>query len=110
MTLAMAGAPRFIMYVSVSLVAVFSAGYLIRKHGLAFTSLFLLCGAAFGVGAFCFWFRAPNVAPGVFGWHELWHLAVLLGAAFHWVFMVKILSPDAAGDRASAAAAPAALA
>ena len=29
----------------------------------------------------------PNPVPGKFGFHEIWHVAVILGAAFHYAVM-----------------------
>eukprot|EP00662_Eupelagonemidae_sp_cell21_P038394 gene38394-50681_t len=30
-------------------------------------------------------FVRPNPFPGRFGFHEIWHICVLIGAALHWV-------------------------
>lgn len=39
----------------------------------------------YGVGAVAYARKRPNPLPGVFGHHELFHLAVILGAACHFV-------------------------
>lgn len=35
----------------------------------------------------------PNPRPGVFGFHELWHVMVILGAASHYAVMAGWLLP-----------------
>lgn len=46
----------------------------------------LLAGgvAAYSVGVTCYVTRRPVLFSGVFGYHELWHLFVLLGAMLHY--------------------------
>ncbi len=48
------------------------------------SKLLLVAGGFFyTLGACVFATRRPNLWPGVFGFHEIWHVAVLLGYAFH---------------------------
>jgi len=46
------------------------------------------CGLFYTVGAVFYALRWPLIRPGVFGYHELWHLFVLAGSACHFVLMV----------------------
>jgi hemolysin III len=51
--------------------------------------LSLLMGGvlAYSVGAFFYLTKRPVLAAGIFGYHELWHLMVLLGASLHFFFI-----------------------
>lgn len=53
----------------------------------------LVGGAFYSVGAIIYARRAPDPWPGVFGYHELWHLFVLAGAASHFVLMFRYVLP-----------------
>ena len=57
--------------------------------GLSNLKLFFLVagGLAYSVGALVYAFKRPRLFAGVFGFHELWHLLVLLGAGCHY-FMI----------------------
>ncbi|MEZ4667088.1 MAG: hemolysin III family protein [Anaerolineae bacterium] len=46
------------------------------------TALILISGLLFLTGAIIFGFEKPNLHPKI-GYHELWHLFVLAGSAFH---------------------------
>ncbi len=48
-------------------------------------------GVAYTVGAVIYTRRRPDPLPGVFGFHEVWHLFVLAGAGCHAAFMVTLL-------------------
>ena len=42
-------------------------------------------GVAYSLGALVYARRTPNPAPRVFGYHEIFHLLVLVAAACHYV-------------------------
>jgi predicted membrane channel-forming protein YqfA (hemolysin III family) len=42
------------------------------------------------VGAVLDILRWPVLVPGVIQWHEVFHVAVLVGLAFHWAFIYHI--------------------
>jgi len=46
-------------------------------------------GLAYTVGAIIDWVQVPVINPGYFGAHELFHVAVLIGVAYHWVFLLE---------------------
>lgn len=51
-------------------------------HGQGFAPLFL-GGVFFTVGGLIYGMEKPNPFPGSFGFHEIWHVFVLAGAASH---------------------------
>jgi len=50
-------------------------------------------GLCYTIGAVLEALRWPNPWPGVFGHHEIFHLWVMAGAAFHYYFMLAVLTP-----------------
>jgi hemolysin III len=54
-------------------------------------SFFLLFGGgvAYSIGAILYAIKKPNPVPGVFGFHEIFHIFILLGALLHY-FMIYI--------------------
>lgn len=55
----------------------------VRNHGLRNGVLLTAGGAAYSLGAGLFAARKPDPFPSVFGYHEVWHAATLVGAACH---------------------------
>ena len=46
-------------------------------------------GIFYTIGAFIFGIEKPNPIPGIFGFHEIWHIAVLAGALMHYIFLYQ---------------------
>ena len=59
-----------------------------QQTGLLGVGLIAAGGAAYSGGSIIFTIEKPNLIPGKFGFHELWHLFVIAGAALHFGFMV----------------------
>ncbi len=57
---------------------------------LSVLQIYLLTGGSLSyvLGAVCYATRRPILAAGFFGYHELWHLTVLIGAALHFGFIL----------------------
>lgn len=55
--------------------------------------LLVIGGLIFTVGAGIFFIEKPNPIPGRFGFHEIWHLFVLAGAASHFFVMCLYVLP-----------------
>jgi len=62
----------------------------VRRHGLRNGALLAAGGLAYSVGAGLFAAGKPDPFPGVFGYHEVWHTATLVGAACHLVAIADI--------------------
>jgi len=60
-----------------------------RRYGAAQIRLLILGGVAYSVGAVLLGLEWPTLIPGVFGPHELWHVAVLAGLGLHWRFLYR---------------------
>ena len=52
-----------------------------------------LGGVFFTVGAVVYATRMPDFRPGVFGFHEVWHIFVILGCLSHFVAIAAFVAP-----------------
>ena len=57
----------------------------------------LLGGIFFSVGAIVYVTKRPNLYPGVFGFHELWHIFVILGCLCHFIVVAAYVAPPTVG-------------
>ena len=67
--------------------------WLIPVLGVSGFGLFLLGGIVYSVGGVVYTLEQPNPIPGTFGFHEIWHVAVMLAAALHWILMYAYVLP-----------------
>jgi len=51
----------------------------------------VLGGVIYSGGAIIYALKRPDFAPGVFGFHELWHLFVMAGSAAHFVLIYSVI-------------------
>lgn len=65
----------------------------VLKISLGTASLLLLAigGVVYTVGAVFYAKKRPNIRPGIFGYHELFHLFTVIGAAFHFVVVYRLI-------------------
>ena len=64
------------------------------SQALSFTAIcwLLMGGVAYSLGAFIYAIKKPDPFPGVFGFHEIWHLFVMAGSFCHfWLILRHIL-------------------
>jgi hemolysin III len=50
-------------------------------------------GLSYTIGALIYAKEKPNPIPGKFGFHEIWHIAVILGALCHFIFLYRYVLP-----------------
>ncbi len=50
-------------------------------------------GLVYSAGATICGRRQPNLVPGAFGFHELWHLFVVAGSACHFWAVLHYVAP-----------------
>lgn len=75
------------VYLGLGWLGVLSWTTLWRRHGFAFVRVALWGGLAYTLGALADFLRWPMLVPQVVGPHEVFHIAVLAGIAFHWKFI-----------------------
>ena len=89
-------APRWLsvaLYLGMGWVAVFAAPALFRAVPLGGMAWVLAGALVYSAGALIYGLRRPNPVPGVFGFHELWHLFVMAGSACHFWAVLGYIAP-----------------
>ena len=92
------GAPRWLsvgLYLAMGWVAVVAASAILKAVPLGGIVWILGGGLIYSAGALIYAFKRPNLIPGKFGFHELWHLFVLAGSACHFWAMLRYIAPIA---------------
>jgi len=86
--LAWTGAPRWLrgaVYLALGWVAVVAMPQLFARLGVAGGLLIVAGGLVYSAGAAVYALRRPDPVPAVFGYHEVFHLLVIVGVAAHFL-------------------------
>ncbi len=86
--------PRWVtagLYIAMGWLSIFAVGEFQRQLAPVSITLMLAGGLIYTLGAVIYITKKGNFRPGVFGFHELWHVAVLLGAATHFAAVCSLL-------------------
>jgi hemolysin III len=83
-----------IPYVMLGWVAVAATPQLLDHVGLVPTLIVALGGVLYTVGAVVYARKRPDPAPGVFGYHEVFHALVIAAAALHYAVVAFWVLPD----------------
>jgi hemolysin III len=86
-------APRWLsttIYVIMGWLVVFATYPLMQSVSAACLALLFAGGITYTLGAVFYATKRPTLWPGVFGFHEVWHLFVLGGTIFHY-FAIRAL-------------------
>jgi hemolysin III len=89
-----AKAPKWftsLFYICVGALVTPYASELKQSLGQSGLLLILSGGIAYIVGAVFYVLKKPNFKPGVFGYHELFHIMTVIGAALHFIAIYRIL-------------------
>ena len=87
-------APRWLstlVYVGMGSLIVIALSPLVRRVSPAGVAWLLGGGLCYLIGAIFYGVKWPNLLPGVFGFHELWHLLVMAGSFSHFWTVLKYL-------------------
>jgi len=60
--------------------------------GVVSVALLLAGGIVYTVGALVYAFKRPNPWPKVFGYHEIFHVLVIVAAVLHFIVVYRLLS------------------
>lgn len=94
--LAWLSAPRWIstgLYLAMGWLAVVAFGPLMTVLPPAGIAWLVAGGLVYSIGAIVYATKRPDPIPRVFGYHELWHLFVLVGSACHFVLIARYVLP-----------------
>jgi hemolysin III len=80
------------VYISTGWIAVLAFPQLWSGLGPIGFGLIVVGGILYTAGAVVYARRRPDPRPAVFGYHEIFHLLVIGGAALHFVVVVRIVS------------------
>ena len=89
-------APRWlsvVLYLGMGWVAVIAAPALFRAVPAEGMAWVLAGGLTYSAGALVYGLKRPNPLPGVFGFHEVWHLFVVAGSACHFWAVLRYVAP-----------------
>ena len=89
-------APRWLsvgLYLAMGWVAVVAVSAILEAVPPGGIAWILGGGLVYSAGAVIYGLKWPNIRPGVFGFHELWHLFVLAGSACHFWAMLEYIAP-----------------
>ena len=81
------------LYMGMGWVAVIAAPALFQAVPPGGMAWVLGGGLVYSLGAIVYGLRRPNPWPGVFGFHELWHLFVVVGSACHFWAVLRYVAP-----------------
>ena len=87
------GAPRWVnagIYVLMGWMSVASAGQMLTQLPTWVFVWMIVGGVIYTLGAVVYATKIFNFKPGVFGFHEVWHIFVLLAAAAHFVAVMGV--------------------
>ncbi|MBN8579908.1 MAG: hemolysin III family protein [Anaerolineae bacterium] len=87
------GAPRWLnaaIYVVMGWFSVVAAGQMLATLPVWVFTWLIIGGVIYTLGAIVYATKIFNFKPGVFGFHEVWHIFVLLAAAAHYVAVLGL--------------------
>lgn len=80
------------MYLLMGWLAVAAVGELIQRMPAGALAWLLAGGLLFTIGAVIYIAKKPNWFPGTFGFHEIWHIFVILGALSHFILVFRYVA------------------
>lgn len=89
------GAPRkiyAIIYLSMGWSALFTIKQMLSNMSSSQAVLLVSGGIAFTLGAVIYAVKKPRMIPGVFSFHELFHIMVLIGGVLHYAMIYGVYS------------------
>jgi hemolysin III len=89
-------APRWLtvgVYLAMGWLAVIAASAIFQAIPSGGIAWILIGGLVYSAGALIYGLKRPNLVPGIFGFHELWHLFVMAGSACHFWAILRYITP-----------------
>lgn len=86
-------APRWLnagIYIVMGWLSLATAGQMLAHLPAWVLTWLIVGGVTYTLGAVVYMTRIFNFKPGVFGFHEVWHIFVLLAALFHYIAVLGV--------------------
>jgi hemolysin III len=93
------GAPRWVtagLYLLMGWLSLAAVGELLSRLPPGALAWLIAGGLFYTVGAVIYILKKPNLFGGRFGFHEIWHVFVILGAFSHFMLMAVYIAPAGA--------------
>lgn len=87
--------PRWItagIYLIMGWLAIIGVQEIIRTMPTAAIILLVIGGLMYTIGAIIYITKKLDIKPGVFGFHEIWHIFVILGALSHFLVILRFIA------------------
>lgn len=88
-------APKYVTAIFYVTMGWFALPYISElKNSLGTTSLTMIIsgGVVYMVGAVFYALKKPNLFPGIFGYHELFHFFTIIGAGLHFIVIYQLIT------------------
>lgn len=85
--------PRWLnagLYVAMGWLAILGAGQILTALPIPVIGWLVTGGVIYTLGAIVYSTKILNFVPGVFGFHEVWHIFVMLAAAAHFIAVLGV--------------------
>lgn len=89
-------APRWLnagIYILMGWLSIVAVGEMLRVLPLWALTWLLIGGIVYTLGAIVYITKFMNFWPGIFGFHEVWHIFVILGALAHFIAIAFFIAP-----------------
>jgi hemolysin III len=89
-------APRWItagIYLLMGWLSILAINQMLAGMPAGALILLVAGGLFFTIGAAVYITKRPDFVPGVFGFHEIWHIFVILGCLSHYLMIVTYIAP-----------------
>ncbi len=86
-------APRMLyamIYISMGWIGLFPMKQVLANMSLSQEVLLFAGGVAFTIGGLIYAIKKPRLAPGIFSFHELFHVMVLIGGSLHYAMIYRV--------------------
>jgi hemolysin III len=80
------------IYLLMGWMAIFGLDEMIEAMPTGALAWLLAGGILFSLGAVIYILKRPNFVPGIFGFHEIWHVFVVLGALSHFILVARYVA------------------
>lgn len=83
---------RSLLYVAMGWIAIFYFPEIKTSLNLINIQLLVLGGITYTLGALIYAFKWPDPFPAIFGYHEIFHIFVVLGSGFHFAMNYNLVT------------------